>query len=117
MAARLDYSPIVDIRKATAKRSSDNGSLGQGVAPILEAAKYTTKATDLLKLGELLPAFNSEMKHLRLYGVSGKLRRHIHMQEPQGNDLLEASDKAGNDNRFAAVVSWFDAIQEYRFVI
>lgn len=117
MAARLDYSPIVDIRRARAKGCSNKDSQCPGIAPILEAAKYTTKATDLLKLGELLPWFNSEMKNLRLYGVSGSLRKHIQPREPQAEELLDASDQAAIDNRFAAVASWFDAIQEYQFIL
>ena len=117
MAARLDYSPIIDIRKARAKGSGRKGFQTPGIAAVLEAAKYSTKATDLLRLGDLLPSFHSEMKHLRLYGVSGLLRKHLKHPEPQGEELFDLSSIGCTGNRFTAIASWFDAIQEYQFVL
>lgn len=115
MAARLDYTPIIDIRKAKSKPGASQRDMR--IAPILEAAKYTTKATDLLSLGELLPAFNSEMKHLRLYGVSGKLRQYIKTQEPEPEELFDSSLVETKVQKFSAVASWFDSIQEYQFTL
>lgn len=115
MAARLDYSPVVDIRKAKAKRGSSHSRQNIGIEPILEAAKYTTKATDLLHLDGLLPAFNAEMKNLRLYGVSGQLRHYFNMQQPDLEDLLDPSLANTEAKIFSAVASWFDSIQEYQF--
>ena len=117
MAARLDYSPIVDIRKAKAKQGSGASPQKIGIAPILEAAKYSTKATDLLSLDGLLPAFNSQMKNLRLYGVSGRLRQYINAQQPDQEDLLDPSLAHAEAQAFSAVASWFDAIQEYQFAL
>ena len=87
------------------------------IAAILEAAKYTTKATDLLNLGSLLPAFNSEMKHLRLYGVSGRLREYITTREPEPEELFDSSLVEGKAQKVSAVASWFDSIQEYQFTL
>ena len=87
------------------------------IASILEAAKYTTKATDLLSLGGLLPAFNSEMKHLRLYGVSGNLRKYIKTRGPEPEELFDSSLVETKAQRFSAVASWFDSIQEYQFTL
>lgn len=117
MAARLNYSPVVDIRRARAKQGSDNSPNSTGMAAILEAAKYTTKATDLLSLDGLLPAFNAEMKNLRLYGVSGQLRQYINTQQPNPEDLLDGSLGEGKAQTLSAVASWFDAIQEYQFAL
>jgi hypothetical protein len=117
MAARLDYSPVVDIRKAKAKQDSGSSRQDIGVAPILEAAKYTTKATDLLSLDGLLPAFNAEMKNLRLYGVSGQLREYINTQQPDPEDLFDSTLAHAEAQTFSAVASWFDSIQEYQFVL
>lgn len=115
MAARLDYAPIIDIRRAKSKLQPSASRRDACIAPILEAAKYTTKATDLLDLGGLLPAFHSEMKHLRLYGVSGKLRQYIKTQEPDSEELFDSSLIETKLRKFSAVASWFDSIQEYRF--
>ena len=117
MAARLNYSPVVDIRKARSKQGSVTSPNNTRIAAILEAAKYTTKATDLLGLDGLLPAFNAEMKNLRLYGVSGHLRQYINTQQPNPEDLLDGSLAEGKASTLSAVASWFDAIQEYQFAL
>lgn len=117
MAARLDYCPVIDIRKAKAKQDSSASPQNVGIKPILEAAKYTTKATDLLSLDGLLPAFNAEMKNLRLYGVSGQLRQYINTQQPDPEDLLDSSLTHSEAQTFSAVASWFDSIQEYQFAL
>jgi len=117
MAARLDYCPVIDIRKAKAKQDSSASPQNVGIKPILEAAKYTTKATDLLSLDGLLPAFNAEMKNLRLYGVSGQLRQYINTQQPDPEDLLDSSLAHSEAQTFSAVASWFDSIQEYQFAL
>jgi plasmid rolling circle replication initiator protein Rep len=115
MAARLDYPPVVDIRRAHSKRQAEVKLTDTDFAAVLEAAKYSTKAADLLSLGTLLPIFHSEMKHLRLYGVSRSLQRHIKEQEVVTDELLdEVSSDAGNLH-FSAVAKWFDAIEEYQF--
>ena len=117
MAARLDYAPIIDIRRAKSRLQSCASQRDMRIAPILEAAKYTTKATDLLSLGGLLPAFNSEMKHLRLYGVSGKLQEFIKTREPEPEDLFDSSLVETKVQKFSAAASWFDSIQEYQFTL
>ena len=117
MAARLDYNPVVDIRKAKANRDSGTSRQHMGITPMLEAAKYTTKATDLLSLDGLLPAFNAELKNLRLYGVSGRLRQYVNSEQPDPENLLDSSLAHTDVQTFSAVASWFDSIQEYRFVV
>lgn len=115
MAANLDYAPVIDIRRTRAKTSPGSQPSDPSLASILEAAKYSTKATDLLGLGNLLPSFHAEMKHLRLYGVSRKLQRHIKSQDIITRDLYDQELVTGSTGSFMAVAKWFDAIQEYQF--
>ena len=117
MAARLDYSPVVDIRRAHSGPSPDRPErMNANLAATLEAAKYSTKAADLVGLGNNLPCFNTEMKNLRLYGVSAQLRHHIKSGDIRPGELLEPS-KESDESSFTAVAKWFDAIQEYQFVL
>ena len=117
MAARLDYPPVVDIRRARPKTNADGPlSTDANLAATLEAAKYSTKAADLLGLGTSLPTFHTEMKHLRLYGVSAKLRQHIKAGDVGQEELLDPSQES-EEPSFTAVAKWFDAIQEYQFVL
>ena len=117
MAARLDYAPIVDIRRARSNRKADGSALSDAnLAATLEAAKYSTKAADLLSLGTSLPIFHTEMKHLRLYGVSAQLRQHIKARDINQEELFDPSQET-DEPSFTAVAKWFDSIQEYQFVL
>lgn len=118
MAARLDYCPVVDVRRAKAKHTDEHPD---GVAPVtavVEAAKYASKATDLLALGDQLPAFHHEMRGLRLYGISKQLQRYISAADAQGDELLETDQFPVPciTPALSAVAQWFDESQEYRFV-
>ena len=117
MAARLNYSPIVDIRRARTKTSTTtNACTDANLAATLEAAKYSTKAADLLSLGTSLPTFHTEMKGLRLYGVSAELRHHIKAGDVGQKELLDPGQES-DEPSFTAVAKWFDSIQEYKFVL
>ena len=115
MAGRFDYSPIVDIRRARYKNETKTTSKESNLLAIIEAAKYSTKSADLIRLRELLPQFHTEMKNLRLYGVSGGLRKYISECESKRNDLLDQSKL--NEDVFSAIANWFNDIQEYKFII
>lgn len=119
MAARLDYVPVVDVRRAKAKPGHESHVSVAPVAAVIEAAKYASKATDLLALGDALPAFHHEMRGLRLYGVSKALQQYVSAADPQGDDLLDTSTVQETLERpcLSAVAQWFDEAQEYRFVI
>ena len=117
MAARLDYSPVVDVRRAKAKPADEHLHGVAPVAAVVEAAKYASKATDLLALGDALPEFHHQMKGLRLYGVSKGLQQYVSAADMQGDELLDT-------DRFpvpaivpslSAVAEWIESAQEYRF--
>jgi plasmid rolling circle replication initiator protein Rep len=117
MAARLDYPPVVDVRRAKAKHTDEHF---HGVAPVsavIEAAKYASKATDLIALGDQLPAFHREVKGLRLYGVSQSLQRYIAAGDITSAELLDTDQfpVPAITPAFSAVAEWIDSLQEYRF--
>jgi plasmid rolling circle replication initiator protein Rep len=118
MAARLDYAPVVDVRRAKAKPTDDHLHGVAPVAAVIEAAKYATKATDLLALGDDLPEFHHQMRGLRLYGISRQLQRYISDAEVQAAELLDGEQfpVPVMAPAFSAVAEWFDAWQEYRFI-
>jgi hypothetical protein len=117
MAARLDYAPVVDVRRAKAKPTDEHL---HGVAPVgavVEAAKYASKATDLLALGDELPEFHRQMKGLRLYGVSKALQRHVAAGDVQAEELLDTDQFPVPciTPAFSAIAEWAEDLQEYRF--
>jgi hypothetical protein len=89
------------------------------VAAVVEAAKYASKATDLLDLGAQLPQLHHEIKGARLYGVSKSLQRYVKSTPPTADDLMDSPnpDAPANDQTLSAVAQWFEVSQDYRFVI
>ena len=118
MAARLDYPPVVDVRRAKAKPGNESPDEIAPISAVVEAAKYATKATDLIGLGDALPAFHHEMRGLRLYGISKSLQRYISAGDVSAAELLDTDQLASPDMppSMSAVAQWFDSVQEYRFV-
>lgn len=119
MAARLDYAPVVDVRRAKAKPTDEHL---HGVAPVsavIEAAKYVAKATDLQRLGSSLPLFHHEMKGLRLYGISKSLQRYVSAADVSDAELLDTEQfpAPAITPVVQAVAEWSDAAQEYSFVL
>lgn len=119
MAARLDYAPVVDVRRAKARPSHESHGETDAVAAVVEAAKYASKATDLFALGAQLPQLHHEIKGARLYGVSKSLQPYVKSTPPTADDLMDSpnSDAPANDQTLSAVAQWFEASQDYRFVI
>ena len=119
MAARLDYTPVVDVRRAKAKPEDDHL---HGVAPVsavVEAAKYASKATDLLALGDELPEFHWQMRGLRLYGVSKDLQQYVKAADVSADELLDTDQFPVPciTPSLHAVAEWIEEAQEYRFAL
>jgi hypothetical protein len=88
MAARLDYAPIIDIRRASAKWSTDD-ALRDAKCGAIEAMKYTVKATDMLKAGDDLPEFIRQMRSHHLVAASRKLRKYLPTDAPNVAELRD----------------------------
>jgi plasmid rolling circle replication initiator protein Rep len=118
MAARLDYPPVIDVR--TAKAKGDVASPGNaGVRDaVIEAAKYVSKATDLVALGPALREFALEVHRVRLFAVSKKLRQYVTDAEITAKELLDPSlaETAPQTPFATAIAQWCDQAAEYRFI-
>lgn len=79
-ALRIDYEPVVDIRRIY----PDNGSLEKA---ILETTKYCLKPNDMID--SLAPYIFQQLHGLRLNSVGGELRRYLN----EGD--LSRIDKSG----------------------
>jgi hypothetical protein len=88
MAARLDYVPVVDIRRATAKGTS-NGAIEDAKAAGIEAMKYAVKATDMRSLQADLPEFVRQMRNHRLVGISSQLGSFVPDVEPTADQMAD----------------------------
>ena len=94
MAARLDYSPVVDVRAAYVSKKVDDAK-PIDTAAVCEAAKYLSKATELIALGPDLVTFHEQMRGLRLYGVSRPLSQFIRSDEIDSVEMTDEAECAG----------------------
>lgn len=113
MALRADYSPVVDVRKATAKKGVDD-PLATSTAAALEAAKYIAKSSDIAALGDLAPEMHHQIRGLRMIAASSKLGQYIKTADISEAEMLDTSAVAGSPNPlFHCVAEWQDLSQEY----
>ena len=113
-AARLDYAPVVDVRRAKTKSSTGGHAIDESRSAGIEAAKYATKATDLISMGDVLTEYHYAIKGLRLSAVSNSLRPYLSDTPPSTDDLMDAED-VGSFASVRGKALWFEDVQEYLF--
>ena len=111
---RLDYAPVVDVRRAKTKSSSGGATIEQSRAAALEASKYATKATDLIAMGSSLGTYHYAIKGLRLSASSKSLKPYIADTPITEDQLLDARQEVGGDSVRGKAL-WFEDVQEYLF--
>ena len=113
-SARLDYPPVVDVRKAKSNCSSGGATIDQSRSAALEASKYATKATDLIALGSSLGTYHYAVKGLRLTSVSTSLKPYL-SDTPISEDQLLDSETVVSADTVKGKALWFEDVQEYLF--
>ena len=114
-AARLDYVPIVDVRRA--KKNSGSGSTpsGDALSSVVEAAKYAAKATALMELGSAISEFHWQIRGKRLYSVSKALNKYIKAGDISSAEMMDNDSKPLPQG--AEIVDvfarWFEDTNEY----
>ena len=117
MALRVDYPPVVDVRRAKAKWTNGSRDMSESTAASLEAAKYASKATNLLELGDAISEFHHQVAGLRFYSVSQALRKYIADADVSEKDMLDAPTQVvtAEADVVRATATWFEDSQEYLF--
>lgn len=115
MSARLDYAPVVDVRTAYSSehKSSDRAPIG---AVVNEAAKYISKAADVVKLGPYVAELHHQIRGLRMIQASAKFSRYVKNEDPTDAEMLDALDGIDPHATFMPVVAeWSDQQEAYLF--
>lgn len=116
MAARLDYTPIVDVRAAKPNSTSGGSGTSACKEAVLEAAKYAAKATQLMELGPAITELHWQTKGKRLYSLSRPLSKYIQSGEVTAEEMTDAADiNSASPVALEGVASWFEDSQEYLF--
>ena len=117
MAMRLDYAPVIDVRVAKAKRLDADLPLDAAKAAAIEAAKYASKQTQLLELGDQLAEFHRQTTNVRYYQTSSGLRKYVSQGELTEEELMDDSNPNPNGDldQLLATAQWFEDTKEYLF--
>ena len=123
-AMRSEVPLVVDVRRVRNARSS-NSELTPGSEPqrlesasaVLEVAKYMSKATQLVEMGDALSEFHRQMGGLKLFTVSKSLKGFIDegliSEEEMCDENYHLAEGRLPDAK--AIATWFDDTQEYVF--
>jgi hypothetical protein len=115
MSARLDYAPVVDVRNVY-RKGDDAAGTSPPVGAVCEAAKYATKAADVIQLGAQLPELHHQLRGLRLIGVSRSLAPYVGSEPPKGAELLDEPAQGPAEGLAARVAAvWDESAGSYVF--
>ena len=114
MAARLDYAPVIDVRKCRGRPGSSATGASDALGASMEASKYAAKATDLIKLGDSLGEYHRQVRGVRLTGVSVPLQPYISAAEVSQDELTDGGESSPVESVRGTAV-WFEDLEEYLF--
>jgi plasmid rolling circle replication initiator protein Rep len=113
MSARLDYAPVVDIRNAYNDKVS-RSSRPPITQCVQEAAKYISKASDIIKLGPLAAELHEQIRGIRMIQASQKMSQYVKSEPLQEDELLDTMREANPSSCFEKVIAeWSDALESY----
>jgi len=115
MALRADYPPVVDVRVAKSKSRSGSPANDDVKSAVLEAAKYTSKASTLMELGPAITELHWQLKNKRLYSLSKGLKEYIKAGDIEASELMDNDAKPLPEGVDVCdvVAAWHEDISEY----
>jgi plasmid rolling circle replication initiator protein Rep len=106
--ARLDYTPVVDIRTVKRKPGSDEAPLRHAIA---ETLKYSVKPSDMTD--EWLIELTKQVYRLRFIASGGVLKDILREAEETERDLLLADDGEDGEGEPELFFDWQRGIKRY----
>jgi hypothetical protein len=114
-SARLDYPPVVDVRRGYAKGRKDAGRRAS-VAAAIEAAKYISKATDVAALGPDVVDLEAQIKGTRMVAVSRALGQFLRPDPIEGAEMVDPALPPVEGQFCSQFFAEWDAIEQaYHF--
>lgn len=115
-ALHADYLPVIDVRKAYADRGGREPEVPD-VDAACEAAKYITKATDMLALGDELPDFLDQLRGRRMVAVSRRLRQYMKAEDISEAELMDPCPVLDRKAEWAyAIAQWVEDTSTYQLI-
>jgi plasmid rolling circle replication initiator protein Rep len=109
---RVDYLPVVDIRKVKSKNPETPHDVSSAVVEVL---KYETKVADLEKHPDFLLELAKQLVRVRAVEVGGILKEYLKTDEPDSDEeLIGKSDEERLDELQSALsFNWNRSIKKY----
>lgn len=104
---RVDYEPVVDVRKVYAKKEKTL------IDAVRETCKYSVKPSDLMADSDWLAGITEQLHKTRSVSVGGILKDYLKEDDPE--DLIsENLDKDSNDEIMQTLVfGWREMVAKY----
>lgn len=115
MALRETYAPVVDVRVAKSNSTSGSTTNGDARSAVLEAAKYSAKATSLMELGPAITELHWQLRRRRLHAMSKELAKYIKDGDISAEELMDDQSKPlpQGAERVEVMAQWFEDIEQY----
>ena len=115
MALRADYAPVVDVRTAKSKSGKSKTCIDDAKSAVLEAAKYTSKASELMELGPATTELHWQLKGKKLMAMSRPLSQYVKDGDISEEEMLDSSTAviAEGVPYVDVYADWFEDQQEY----
>lgn len=109
--ARLDYTPVVDVRAVRAKAGSAKGALESAIS---ETLKYSVKPSDMVRHEAWFLEMTRQVHKLRFIATGGALKDVLRVDDEQEEDLLvQDAESEGLDEALLGF-SWRPSQRKYR---
>jgi hypothetical protein len=109
-SARLDYAPVVDIRRGYVKGENISDHRAS-VAAAIEAAKYISKASEVAALGPDLVEVERQLKGARMIAVSRALGAYVRPDAIDGAEMVDPEPQGPSDGLTARLMADWDAAE------
>jgi hypothetical protein len=107
---RLDYLPVVDIRKAHAKDQNATPEQARAAA-VRECAKYVTKSSQVQDLGPDLAVFAAQVKGRRMIATNRWLARFIKTGDISAEEMTDLQESRKATGRWLHFVAEWSAAE------
>jgi len=110
---KVDYTPVVNIKRVNPKKGADVGEVEALVPAICETLKYSVKTDDLVADPEWLGEITRQLFKIRAISIGGILKEYLSEDDP--DDLIHGDLEPEDDleNAPKLIFDWSEIIKRY----
>ena len=114
---RLDYDPIVNIKRVKPKGKKGSGEITAAITgALVETLKYSVKETDLIMDADWLDKLTNQMHKVRTVSLGGVFKQYMSEEDPEdlihdGEELKETEIVIEDSNPL--IFDWFTNVKRY----